>query len=100
MAKINGEACFYPLLILNCHKIVIDQLGDVAVTVSYCPLCGTGTSFKRAIRKVPTTFGVSGLLYNSNLQLYDRWMESLWSQISGQAVSGPSKGEILKTLLA
>jgi len=38
------------------------------------------------------SFGVSGLLYRSDLLLYDRESESLWSQISFQGVTGPSRG--------
>jgi hypothetical protein len=47
-------------------------------------------------------FGHSGLLYNSNLVLYDRRpearTESLWSQILGRAVAGPAAGTPLRTL--
>ncbi|TVQ84292.1 MAG: DUF3179 domain-containing protein [Chromatiaceae bacterium] len=44
----------------------------------------------------PLSFGVSGLLYNSNLLLYDRETESLWSQLSWQAISGPMAGTRLR----
>ena len=43
----------------------------------------------------PAAFGVSGLLYNSDVLLYDRRTESLWSQLLGRAISGPRKGESL-----
>jgi hypothetical protein len=43
-------------------------------------------------------FGVSGLLYNSDMVLYDRQTESLWSQIMAQAISGPLKGARLELL--
>jgi len=80
----------YPVRILNWHELVND--GDIIV--SYCPLCGTGMAFQ-----VPTAdFGVSGLLYNSDMLLYDRKTESLWSQILGQAISGERKGEKLHML--
>ena len=52
-------------------------------------------SFRRVFGGAVTTLGVSGLLYNSDLLLYDRKSESLWSQVMGQAVSGPRKGERL-----
>ena len=96
--ELHGEKRAYPILILNWHEIVNDVVGGVPVTVSYCPLCGTGTAFHRSFSGVNTTFGVSGLLYNSDLLLYDRGSESLWSQISGQAVSGPLQGEHLQDL--
>ncbi|VAW69595.1 hypothetical protein MNBD_GAMMA10-2333, partial [hydrothermal vent metagenome] len=83
----GGSVKAYPVKILNWHEIVND--GDTLV--SYCPLCGTGMVFS-----VPDSdFGVSGLLYNSDMLLYDRKTESLWSQIQAQAISGKRKGEKL-----
>ena len=96
--EIAGEAKAYPIFILNWHEIVNDTVGGVPVTVSYCPLCGSGTAFRRDFQGKPGTFGVSGLLYNSDLLMYDRETESLWSQMLGQAVSGPRKGERLEAL--
>ena len=52
-------------------------------------------AFRRDFDGAVTTLGVSGLLYNSDLLLYDRKSKSLWSQVMGQAVSGPRKGERL-----
>jgi len=43
--------------------------------------------------------GVSGLLYNSDLLLYDRQSELLLSQVLGQAVSGTRLGERLISVL-
>lgn len=44
------------------------------------------------------TFGVSGLLYKSNVLMYDRQTESLWSQVKGKAVTGPMTDTPLKVL--
>jgi hypothetical protein len=43
-------------------------------------------------------FGVSGLLYESNLLMYDRQTESLWSQSRGEAVVGERTGDELEIL--
>ena len=43
-------------------------------------------------------FGVSGRLYKSNILLYDRETESLWSQLKSEAVTGPLTGKTLITL--
>jgi hypothetical protein len=43
-------------------------------------------------------FGVSGLLYKSNLLMYDRQTESLWLQVKREAVTGPLTGTRLKKL--
>ncbi len=44
------------------------------------------------------TFGISGLLYKSNVLLYDRQTGSLWSQITSRAVSGKLAGTELVQL--
>ena len=97
---LGGEARAYPLSILAWHELVNDRLGGEAILVSYCPLCGTGMVFDRRVDGGVRTFGVSGLLYRSDLLLYDRETESLWSQILARAVIGPSLGERLRLIRA
>lgn len=92
----NGIAKAYPIAILNWHEIVNDQFGDEAIAVTFCPLCGTGMAFKADIQGQSRDFGVSGLLYNSDVLLYDRASDSLWSQIAREAVSGPMLGTALE----
>lgn len=91
---INGEARAYPIRILIWHEIINDTLGGVPILVSYCPLCDSALVFHREINNVVREFGVSGLLYESNVLLYDRRQnsseESLWSQLGMRAVSGPA----------
>jgi len=79
----------YPARILVWHEIVNDVIGGDAVAVTYCPLCGTAMVFARKINGKVVTFGVSGLLYRSDILMYDRESESLWSQLAMKAVSGP-----------
>jgi hypothetical protein len=88
----KGITKAYPIKILNYHEIVNDRFGDVAVAVTFCPLCGTGIGFLADAGGQKRTFGVSGLLYNSDVLMYDRESESLWSQIMAQAVTGPASG--------
>lgn len=94
----NSIARAYPVLVLNYHEIVNDRFGNDAIVVSFCPLCGTGMVFSASVKGVNRQFGVSGLLYNSDMLLYDRESESLWSQIMMQAISGPLKGTTLEPL--
>lgn len=95
---IGGEARAYPIAILSWHELVNDELGGQPILVSYCPLCGTGLAFDRRAGGRARTFGVSGLLYRSDLLLYDRETESLWSQIASEAVTGPALGTRLRLL--
>ncbi len=95
---LNGIAKAYPIGILNYHEIVNDFFGDEPVVITYCPLCGSGIAFYAKVGGKNRTFGVSGLLYNSDVLLYDRETESLWSQIMAQAVTGPMKGSELEII--
>ncbi|NCF36947.1 MAG: DUF3179 domain-containing protein [Gammaproteobacteria bacterium] len=95
---LNGEARAYPVAILNWHEIVNDEIDDRHFAITYCPLCGTAVAFDSTIEGSTTEFGVSGLLYNSDVLLYDRDTESLWSQILGQAVAGPRVGQSLTAI--
>jgi len=88
----------YPLRVLVWHEVVNDTLGGEAVAVTYCPLCGTGMVFDRDIGGKVRTFGVSGLLFQSDVLMYDRQRESLWSQLKMQSVSGPDAGTKLRWL--
>jgi len=94
----GGVARAYPIRILNWHEVVNDRFDHEAVVVTFCPLCGTGVAFDGRIDGRALRFGVSGLLYNSDVLLYDRQTQSLWSQLLGQAISGPMKGRRLTML--
>jgi len=63
-------------------------------TMSYCPLTGSGVAWLGDLDHADPTFGVSGLLYNSNLLLYDRETGSHWSQMLQKSVRGPRIREI------
>lgn len=99
-AVIGAQARAYPIRILNWHEVVNDQLSGTPIVVTYCPLCGTGMVFRANRSGHRVLFGVSGLLYNSDVLLYDRETESLWSQLKMEAVTGPRLGEKLQWLPA
>ncbi|MBZ9731525.1 DUF3179 domain-containing protein [Salegentibacter sp. JZCK2] len=94
----NGIAKAYPIAIMNYHEIVNDDFEEKAVVITYCPLCGSGIAFNAKVNDKILNFGVSGLLYNSDVLLYDRQTESLWSQLKYQAITGQLKGEQLTVL--
>ncbi len=94
----GGEARAYPVAILDWHELINDTLGGEPILVTYCPLCATGLVFDRRVDGETRSFGVSGLLYQSDVLFYDRETESLWSQIHSRAVTGPELGKRLKML--
>ncbi|KKK92084.1 hypothetical protein LCGC14_2706480, partial [marine sediment metagenome] len=78
--ELEGEARAYPLRILTSHEVVNDVVGGRSVVVSYCPLCNSAVTFDRELDGQVLRFGVSGLLRNSDLVMWDRQTESLWQQ--------------------
>lgn len=96
--EIDNTARFYPFQILVWHEIVNDTIGGKRVLVTYCPLCLSGIVFDPVVKGERVEFGTSGKLWNSNLVMYDRKTDSLWSQILGEAVVGEMTGTKLAVL--
>ena len=93
--EINGDARAYPLQVLTWHEIANDTVGGVPVVVTFCPLCNSALVFDRRFGEDVLEFGVSGLLRNSDLIMYDRTTESLWQQFTGEGIIGDLAGEQL-----
>ena len=102
---VNGESRAYPLQLMNVHEIANDTLGGVHIAVTYSPLCDSAVVFNRTIKGKIVKFGVSGLLLNSNLVMYETpdapdatreklpaetYTSSLWSQLAFRAIAGPA----------
>lgn len=94
----NGIQKAYPIRILVWHEVVNDEIKGIPFLVSYCPLCGSVLVFSRKFGERTLTFGVSGLLYQSDVLFYDHQTESLWSQLEMKAVTGLMMGAKLKML--
>ena len=95
-----GEARAYPLIILNYHEIVNDTIGNTPLAITYCPLCDSAAAFDRRTPLGEREFGVSGLLYNSNVLMFDRRgkPDSLWSQLLRSGITGPAASKPLTPL--
>jgi hypothetical protein len=98
--EIDNISRAYPIAILNWHEVVNDKVNGRSIVISYCPLCGSGMVFSSTSSEGDLEFGVSGLLYNSDVLLYDRQSSSLWSQLMGKAISGPMQGTKLHSIPA
>lgn len=94
--EIDGEARAYPLAIMTRHEIVNDRIGDVPISVTYCPLCNAAIVFVRAHEGRELDFGTTGKLRNSDLVMYDRQTESWWQQFTGEAIVGDMLGAKLE----
>jgi hypothetical protein len=95
---IGTEARAYPLRILTWHEIVNDQIDNIPLAITYCPLCNAAIVFEARVNGQPTTFGTTGKLRNSDLIMYDRATESWWQQFTGTGIVGENTGQELKVL--
>ena len=85
---VNGEARAYPHAVLWWHEIINDVLGGRPILVTFCPLTGSGIVHDPIVNGQELNFGVSGLLFDNNLIMFDRATDSLWSQMSLQSICG------------
>jgi hypothetical protein len=96
--EVDGQYIAIPHNILWHHEIVnFDSLG-VPLAVTYCPLTGSSMVFNRS-GVGGDTFGVSGLLFQNNLIMFNRSeegvTESLFPQMMRQGRCGPLDGQAL-----
>jgi len=116
----DGRARAYPLSILVVHEVVNDDFGG-PLLVTFCPLCRSGFVADRRVDEESTVFDVTGVRWrperiwveasedagrvqtdresgvgaSANLVMYDRATGSYWSQLLGQAICGPQRGDRL-----
>ena len=96
--KVGNDIKAYPHPIMDWHEIVNDDIGGRKISVTYCPLTGSAIIWNRTLQDGSvTTFGGSGLLYNTNLIPYDRQTFSNWSQFLLKCVNGPLIGQDIST---
>lgn len=75
---LNGEAKAYPHNMGWWHEIINDVVGEHPIVVSFCPLTGTGLIFSgQGNDQSRIHCGVSGLLFNNNLIMYDRRQQGI-----------------------
>ena len=95
----GDQALAVPHNILWHHEIInIDDFAGRTFAVTLCPLTGSTLAFDRSAVD-GAEFGVSGLLFNNNLLMFDRREdESLWPQMSRGATCGANVGTDLDLL--
>ena len=93
--EIEDQARAYPLAILMWHEIANDEIAGVPVAVTFCPLCNSSVTFDRRVNEDVLDFGVSGLLRNSDLIMFDSQSESWWQQLTGEGLVGEYAGTLL-----
>ncbi len=86
--RMGDEMLAIPHNILWHHEIVNLNREGMQLAVTYCPLTGSSLAFDRSVVG-GAEFGVSGLLFQNNLVMYDRNADqSLWPQMNREAGCG------------
>lgn len=96
--SIDGESMAYPITHVNFREMVIDELANTPILVSWCPLCGTAMVHSRVLDGETLVFGNQGHLWHNAMTWYDHGTGSIWSQPLGEAILGPLEGETLDRL--
>ena len=90
--EVEGTYVAIPHNILWWHEIVNFNSFRTPLAVTYSPATGSSLVFDRADVS-GAEFGVSGLIFNNNLIMYERVPdESLWPQMMRRARCGPHNG--------
>jgi hypothetical protein len=96
--EVDDVARAYPLAIMTRHEIVNDVIAGQPVAVTFCPLCNSAIVFNREVDGQTMRFGVSGLLRNSDLIMWDDVSQSWWQQFTGTGIVGTYTGHELEIL--
>lgn len=108
---VDGQACAYPLRVMEWHETLDTELGGVPIAVTYGALAECVRVFDRRVGGETLSLRPSGALSNMGALLFDQRPEprrsetrpsSLWSQVDGRAVAGPAaaRGERLRPIPA
>lgn len=90
----NGQAKAYPIQFLGYHHQVRDSIGGKPIMVTYCTVCRTGRVFEPIVNGKAETFRLVGMDHY-NAMFEDQTTRSWWRQVTGEAVAGALKGQIL-----
>lgn len=90
----NGQAKAYPIRYILYHHQVQDTVGGKPMIITYCNVCRTGRVFEPTVRNHHEKFRLVGMDH-FNAMFEDESTGSWWRQVTGEAVAGPLKGEVL-----
>jgi hypothetical protein len=95
----NGESRAYPIQLIAYHHQVMDTVTGNPIMVTYCSVCRTGRVFEPKVNDAHEVFRLVGMDHY-NAMFEDRTTKSWWRQVTGEAIAGPLKGEVLPEILS
>ena len=90
----NGETKAYPIQFLGYHHQVQDTVGGKPMIITYCTVCRTGRVYEPLVNGKPEKFRLVGMDH-FNAMFEDETTKSWWRQVSGEAITGKLKGQLL-----
>jgi hypothetical protein len=95
--EINGEAKAYPVQLIGYHHQVRDKVGGKEIMVTYCTVCRTGRVYEPIVQGKLEDFRLVGMDH-FNALFEDATTKSWWRQATGEAVTGPLRGQKLNEI--
>jgi hypothetical protein len=96
---INNQAKAYPIQFIGYHHLVMDSIDGKPILVTYCTVCRTGRIFEPLVNGHVAEFRLVGMDH-FNAMFEDVATKSWWRQATGEAVTGPLKGQQLPEILS
>lgn len=90
----NDVAKAYPIRFLGYHHQVKDTIGGKPILVTYCTVCRTGRVYEPIVNGHSESFRLVGMDH-FNAMFEDATTHSWWRQVTGEAITGPLKGQRL-----
>ncbi|HTH56315.1 MAG TPA: DUF3179 domain-containing (seleno)protein [Cyclobacteriaceae bacterium] len=94
---LGNESKAYPIEIIGYHHQVRDTVGGQPIMVTYCTVCRTGRVYSPFVNGVAEEFRLVGMDH-FNAMFEDGRTKSWWRQVSGEAITGPLKGNMLNEI--
>ena len=94
-----GQATAYPIQLIGYHHQVRDTVGSQPIMVTYCTVCRTGRVFSPLVGGQADEFRLVGMDH-FNAMFEDKRTRSWWRQATGEAITGPLRGQVLTELPA
>ena len=91
---LKDEARAYPIQYIGYHHKVFDTIAGKPIMVTYCTVCRSGRVFEPLINGKEEKFRLVGMDH-FNAMFEDYTTKSWWRQVTGEAIAGPLKGQML-----
>lgn len=87
----------YPYQYISRFESINDQLNDVNIALTYCPITQSTLCWDRDYKNSSMVLRASGYLHKDNLVAHDAESNTYWSQMRAECIQGKYAGESITT---